>query len=108
VAVSKRDYHQNHYVLAKILIDRFGIPVEKEHPISPSYAEDVLGTDTTFRVFNERIIILGFILDGDISSRERKRFNQLKTAGLIRAGKEELVSIKDSFVYGKGIDVKTN
>lgn len=107
IAVSKRDYHQNHYVLSKMIMNRFEIPVEKEHGISPSYLKEIPVTDKTFRSLNEKIIILGLIIDGHISKREKKRIEELKESGVIISNTQQISAIKDSFVYGKGIAINT-
>ncbi|HEV2663399.1 MAG TPA: hypothetical protein VG324_00710, partial [Blastocatellia bacterium] len=39
VAVCKRDFHQNHYLLTKALLEFFHIPVEKYHRLPDDYAE---------------------------------------------------------------------
>jgi hypothetical protein len=107
IAVSKRDYHQNHYVLSKMVMDRFSVPVEPEHTISPAYLREITIAEKSFRSLKEKIIILGLIIDGHISKREKKRIEELQAAGAIRSGTQQITAIKDSFVYGKGIDVNT-
>lgn len=106
IAISKRDYHQNHYVLTKILMQRFDIPVEKEHLISDGYRQELLNASDDFKALNEKVIVLGFLLDGTLSGREKKLITRLHAEGIIRTDKAGMLALNNAFVYGKGIGIR--
>jgi uncharacterized protein with PQ loop repeat len=102
IATSKRDYHKNHYELSKITIERFNIEIENEHQISNDYYNKVLNSKSDFKILIEKIIILGFILDGRISIREKIRIKKLYTLKIIHSNYNKISKISSAFNYGKG------
>jgi hypothetical protein len=61
---------------------------------------------TDFIESNEIIIILGTVLDGKISLREKNRIKKLRKKKIIRLGLGEIEKISTDFAKGKGIDLK--
>jgi len=61
---------------------------------------------TDFIELNEIIIILGMVLDGKISLREKSRIKKLRKKKIIRLGLGEIEKISTEFAKGKGIDLK--
>jgi hypothetical protein len=103
IAVSKRDYHANHsYLTAKILFI-FEIPVEDKHLIPNDYAERLATTNPLLKRFCQLLIIIGLLLDGQISWREKKRISTLHKKGIIELSVNELLTLKDNFLEGRGI-----
>ena len=43
IAVSKRDFHQNHYLLTKELLELWQVPAEARHPMPADYLERFAG-----------------------------------------------------------------
>ena len=84
VAVSKRDYHRNHYVLTRELLTRFEIPAEARHPLPADYLDRLRRAPGGSAALCRLIILLGFVLDGELSRRERRRLEQLAGLGILR------------------------
>lgn len=103
IAVSKRDFHPNHFVLTKEVLEKFNIPVKTTQHL-PSHFEQqlLLATDDLKRICVS-IIIAGFLLDGEISYRERNKLNQLNELGITSLTFEGLKKYKDSFLSGDGL-----
>jgi hypothetical protein len=106
IAESKRDFHKNHYVLSKIVIEKFQIETELIHPISKNYSEKIRNCEIDFKILNEKILTIGFILDGFISRREIKKIKKLHTQEILRLKHEDIKKIAKMFLYGKGVDIK--
>jgi hypothetical protein len=104
IAVSKRDYHRNHFILSQMILNNFKIDIEKEHPISVDYFLLLESSNEDFKKLNEKLIILGLALDGNISRRERKRIIKLNKLNVLSKKPEEMKLITKSFVYGKGLE----
>ena len=104
IAIFKRDYHQNHYVLSKIVIEQFSIITEDIHQISKDYENKLKDCDDDFKKLNQKIIILGIVLDGSVSYREQKRINKLYASGVLTHKFAEIKKIATNFTYGKGIE----
>lgn len=70
IAESKRDYHQNHFHLSKLIIEHFQIETQKNTAYKKIFL-NLKNSDEDFKALNEKIILLGFVLDGELSSREK-------------------------------------
>lgn len=103
VAVSKRDYHKNHFYLTRLIMENFEIVNEPSHVISENYYSQLNISSPDFKILNEKILLIGFVLDGHLSSREKKRLSILNKNKIINKTLHEVEVLTANFVYGKGI-----
>jgi hypothetical protein len=103
IAVSKRDFHGNHYVLTKGLLDHFHIPPRPNHQLSEDYLDKVQGAAPGVQALCRLVILLGFILDGHLSWRERRKLRHLNERRVLPEGESEVRHHLDDFVNGAGI-----
>jgi hypothetical protein len=101
IAVSKRDYHANHAYLTAKILPIFEIPIETQHPVSADYAQRLANTDPTLNQFCQLLIIMGLLLDGQISLRERQK---VQKEGILDLSVSDLVTLKNDFLEGRGIN----
>jgi hypothetical protein len=104
IAVCKRDFHQNHYMLTKALLEFFHIPAEKYHCLPDDYAERLKQATAAPAALCQLIIILGFILDGRVSWRERLRLRQMNRLGILKESRADLKRYSRDFLNGAGVD----
>jgi len=104
IAVCKRDFHQNHYLLTKALLEYFYIPAEKYHHLPEDYAERLKQAPAAPAALCRLIILLGFILDGRVSWRERLRIRQMNRLGVLRESHADLKRYARDFLNGAGVD----
>jgi hypothetical protein len=104
IAVCKRDFHHNHYLLTKALLEFFHIPSEKYHRLPDDYAERLKNAPAATAAFCKLIILLGFILDGRISWRERLRLRQMNRLGVLKESRADLKRYARDFLSGAGVD----
>jgi hypothetical protein len=104
IAVCKRDFHQNHYVLTKALLEFFHIPSEKYHRLPDDYAERLKRAPAATAALCQLIIMLGFMLDGRISWRERLRLRQMNRRGVLKESHGDLKRYARDFLNGAGVD----
>jgi hypothetical protein len=104
VAVSKRDYHRNHYLLARGLLARLGVPREDRHPLPPDYLDQLARAPDRLRALCQAVILLGFVLDGRVSRRERRRLRDLVARGVLREPPEAVARYARTFLGGAGVD----
>jgi hypothetical protein len=104
IAICKRDFHQNHYLLTKALLDFFQIPAEKCHRLPEDYAERLKHAPAASAALCHLIILLGFILDGRISWRERLRLRQMNRLGILGESQADLKRYARNFLNGAGVD----
>ncbi|MBA3666048.1 MAG: hypothetical protein H0W61_17865 [Bacteroidetes bacterium] len=103
VAISKRDYHKNHYYLTKLVLEQFEIALEKNHIISPDYAQRLNACAEDFKKLNEKIMLIGFVLDGSFSVREKARLKALNKNNVITKKAEDVEMLAANFIYGHGL-----
>jgi hypothetical protein len=104
IAVSKRDFHQNHFLLTRNLFELFGIEERKGHWEEKKYLGELKESEPLLRNQCLFIILLGDILDGKISSRERFKLKQLRDLGLLDYSAEEMKQFTKDFLEGRGIE----
>jgi hypothetical protein len=104
IAVCKRDFHQNHYQLTKALLEFFHVPAEKYHCLPDDYAERLIQAHPAPTALCQLIILLGFILDGRVSWRERLRLRQMNRLGILKASHADLKRYARDFLNGAGVD----
>jgi hypothetical protein len=103
VAISKRDFHGNHYLLTKGLLDHFQIPPKPSHQLSQDYLAKVQGAAPSVQALCRLVIVLGFILDGHLSRRERRNLRHLHERLVLPEGDHEVKNRLRDFVNGAGI-----
>src|SRR5499426_4914050 len=104
IAVCKRDFHQNHYMMTKALLEFFHIPTEKYHCLPDDYAERLKQATAAPAALCQLIILLGFILDGRVSWRERMRLQQLNRLGILKESHSDVKRYARDFLNGAGVD----
>jgi hypothetical protein len=104
IAVCKRDFHHNHYALTKALLEFFHIPSEKYHRLPDDYAERLKQAPAATAAICQLIILLGFMLDGRISLRERLRLRHMNRLGVLKESHADLKRYARDFLNGAGVE----
>ncbi len=103
IAVSKRDFHPNHYLLTSEFLRRFQIPAHQAHPLPSDYLPRLHEAAPSVKALCRLVILLGFMLDGHFSWRERRRLRALQVAGLFTESTNEVARYTKDFLNGAGI-----
>lgn len=104
VAISKRDFHHNHYLLAKQLFDRYDLEPIDETLRKKQFLSLLAKASPSQQEICRLIIAVGFILDGQLSAREQLRITQMKKDGIFDFSIKEMKQFNKDFVEGKGIE----
>jgi hypothetical protein len=104
IAISKRDFHQNHYLLTRRLIEHYQIKPQEYHLLSADFLTRLAESPNRIRNVCALIIAIGFLLDGRVSWRERAQVKRLHQAGILKENDAELQEFARAFVAGSGID----
>jgi hypothetical protein len=104
IAINKRDFHQNHYVLTKMLFTIYKIEPKETHFLEEGYLEKLRTTNEEEKNICLLLIVLGFLLDGDISIREMLQMHELRNKGFLDLQTETIKQYERDFLNGKGID----
>ncbi len=103
IAVQKRDYHSNHYILAKLLLDKFEIEPRKTHILREDYLQILEKSPERLRNLCTLIIHLGFLLDGAFSFREQTKVANMHNRGIINENVKDVSGYLRSFMRGEGM-----
>jgi hypothetical protein len=103
IAVSKRDFHANHYYLARAFIEHFSIPVESRHGLPLDYLDKLKRARKPVADLCRLVIVTGFLLDGRLSGREYRQLARLREKGLLDVTPKELNTYAKNFVDGQGL-----
>ena len=105
IAVNKRDFHQNHYLLTRNLFALFAIEERSGDWQEAAYLRALQETDADTRRHCIALIVLGLVLDGKISAREKSRIRTLHENGLLPYRLEAMQQMARDFMEGRGIDL---
>jgi hypothetical protein len=108
IAVSKRDFHRNHHYLTERLLTHLGIVAEAYHPLPEDFFDKLKSAPAQVADLCRIIILLGFVLDGELSWRERRRLHELNQEGILKESLSEVTLSKDDFYNGRGLAVWLN
>jgi hypothetical protein len=104
VAVCKRDFHLNHYVLSRRLFEFLKIGERSGAWEERLHLERVQALDAPHREMHVLLITLGIILDGNYSAREQMRVRRLRRLGLMPHSEHQLRAWARDMVEGRGVD----
>jgi len=104
IAVSKRDFHHNHIILTKNLFAIYKIAPKKEHHIEGNYVQKLKAAPQDQQAICLLVIVVGFILDGNISFREIRKISELQKDKLLSLTDKEIFQYRKDFLNGKGIE----
>lgn len=103
IAINKRDFHQNHYVLTKMLFTVYRVEPKTVHLLEEGYLEKLQLAAEEEKKICMLLIVIGFLLDGSISIREMLQMNELRRLGLLDIDTENIKQYQKDFLNGRGI-----
>ncbi len=104
IAISKRDFHQNHFVLTKNLFELYGLQIKQDRFTESEYYTSLKVADKEQKEACQLLIILGFLLDGKLSWREQLQINELKKDGLLNVDGATIKKYQKDFLEGRGVE----
>ncbi len=104
IAMSKRDFHQNHLMLTKNVLEHFNIARRPSHILPDNFLERLAAADASTQRICKSIICLGFVLDGSFSSREKTNLGALHAKGVLPFGHAEMAGFVANFYAGRGVE----
>lgn len=104
IAISKRDFHPNHCLLTRELLTHFHIPSKPRHSLPADYLAKLQCAPEAAGALCRLVIVLGFLLDGQFSWRERSSLRQLNELGILQTSAAELQQYTRDFLNGVGVE----
>ena len=100
VAILKRQYNYAHLLLTETLMDRFGLQVIKP---TGHFLDRLAEAPPEVRRPLERLIIFGVLIDGSLSSFERRRLKQFQQRGWLSYSIADIEEIGREYYRGRGL-----
>jgi hypothetical protein len=104
IAVSKRDFHENHYILTKNLFEIYKIVPKDKHWLEEGYYQKLHAAGKEQKEVCQLLIAIGFLLDGKLSYNEKLQIKELEKERLLDIGTEEIKKYQLDFLNGRGIE----
>jgi len=104
IAVSKRDFHQNHFILTKNLFEIYNIQPKDKHWLEAGYYQKLHAAGKEEKEVCQLLIAIGFLLDGKLSLTEHLQLKELQKEGLIDLSVHEIKKFQSDFLNGRGIE----
>jgi hypothetical protein len=104
IAVSKRDFHQNHYILTKNLFEIYNIEPKDAHWLEEGYYKKLHAAGKEEKEVCQLLIAIGFLLDGKLSLNERTQIKELQKEKLLDMDVDEIKKYQLDFLNGRGIE----
>jgi hypothetical protein len=102
VAVNRRAFHENHYLLSTALLRTFAVPVRQAHEVGPDFVARIRQLEAPLREDVVRLIVVGAIVDGRVSRSERRAIRALGAAGLSPWSCQDVEAMAAAFMRGRG------
>ncbi|MFT5777258.1 MAG: hypothetical protein ACI837_000189 [Crocinitomicaceae bacterium] len=104
ISTSKRSFHYNHFLLATSILTKFDIPIEDDPYYDPDFLEKVDDLAPAVQVAVAKLLVFGIMIDGGLSSREKKSLIQLKDENVLPYTVEEVKKWSVSYFEGRGLE----
>lgn len=105
LAVRKRSFHENHYLLSINLLKTFNIPLKSAHEVDEHFLDKLEKLPEEMQDDVANLIIIGMIIDGHLSFLEKKSLDDLAEIGVIEYNSAQVRKIMDEFLAGNGKQV---
>ncbi len=104
IAVSKRDFHQNHFILTKNLFEIYNIKPADKLWLEDGYYQKFHAAGKEEKEVCQLLIAIGFLLDGKLSYNEKKKINEMQQKRLTDLTVLEIKQYQQDFLNGRGIE----
>ncbi len=102
LAVRKRSFHENHYLLSIDLLNTFKVPVRGAHLVPDDFMDKLKALPEDLQDDVAHLLIIGMIIDGRLTYLERQSLDDLSAAGVIEYNSTEVKDIMHRFISGQG------
>jgi hypothetical protein len=106
IAIAKRDFHHNHYLLVESMIKTFKIQVEKRKNLNQiDLVQKIQQLSPEVKEGLAKLFIFGILIDGRLSNQELRVLEGLaQESKLIKFDSQMLKKWENSFINGNGLE----
>lgn len=104
IAILKRKFHYNHYLLSISLLNQFDISIDPDHEYDPAFMKRIQeGSELTKQGFS-KLLLFGMLIDGTLSKKEEYLVYKMHEKNYFVYTREEAKKWTKDYFNGKGIE----
>lgn len=104
IAITKRTFHSNHYLLSITTLEKFNIPIDPEHKYDPEFMKRIQeGSKLTQEGFS-KLLLFGMLIDGNLSKKEEFFIFKMHKQGYFIYTREQAKNWTKDYFAGRGIE----
>jgi len=104
VAIVKRTFHYNHYLLSISMLEKFSIPIDPEHTYDPEFINRIKnGSKLTQEGFS-KLLLFGMLIDGKLSKKEEFLIFKMHKQGYFSYDRDQAKIWTKDYFLGRGIE----
>lgn len=104
ISTTKRSFHYNHFLLASSLLQKFEIEILEKPKLNSNFLKDIDELSQEIQNSVAKLILFGIIIDGGLTTIEKRSINRLKSEGVLNYSMDEINEWSKDFFDGKGLD----
>lgn len=104
ISTSKRSFHYNHFLLATVLLSKFEIEVNENTDCDPDFLSKIDQLPKELHTPVAKLLVFGIIIDGGLSSIEKRSLRKLKNDGVLPYTFDEVKQWSNDYFEGKGLE----
>lgn len=104
IAVSKRAFHYNHYLLATSLMERFSAVAKENKADTKIFLKLLHQQNSDIKQAIGFVLVFGMILDGRLSAREHRLLAELRESGCVACSNHEINGWAEDYLKGRGLE----
>ena len=105
LAIRKRSFHANHYILSVNLLKTFEIPFKQVHHVPDNFIQTLKHLPDEMHNDIAHLIVVGMIVDGHLSHLEKESLDELVKLGIVDYSSREIKEMMKEFLEGGGKQV---
>lgn len=104
IAMIKRSFHHNHFLLVKNIIETFGLVDFEDMETDPvAFLDKIRQSDEHIKKAYSKLLVLGIFIDGKVGLKDRRVLKELYQKGIINLKPEDVRRWSQQFHAGKGL-----
>jgi len=104
IAIVKRTFHYNHYLLSISMLEKFSISIDPEHKYDPEFINRIKNGSKLTQSGFSKLLLFGMLIDGKLSKKEEFLIFKMHKQGYFSYGREQSKKWTKDYFSGRGIE----
>ncbi len=104
IAIVKRTFHYNHYLLSVTMLKEFGQNIDPEHQYDPQFLKRIEESSDLTKSGFSKLMLFGMIIDGSLSKKEEYLIYKMKKGNYFDFTREQAKKWTKDYFEGRGLE----